>query len=236
MKKSNDGAARSLPEDKGFYMILFLCVAAVAVAAWVLFSSPSTVEADPMDGYMYEADDSVSVSEPLENVPSTQTEAEESAESSEQTAEEEPAEETAKPVETQPAALTFTPPMDADISRAFSDNALVYNETTGDWRTHDGADYAGSAGDAVCAIADGTVLSVGDDAIYGKYVILSHAQDMASLYAGLDEISVSEGDSVDGGTQIAVLGQPMPLEYSDGVHLHIAVTKDDTAINPASLF
>ena len=73
MKKTNE-AARWWSEDKGFYMILLLCVLAVAVAAYVLFASPQTAEADPMDGYLYEADDSVSASEPLDGVPAMETE------------------------------------------------------------------------------------------------------------------------------------------------------------------
>lgn len=240
MKKTNE-AARWWSEDKGFYMILLLCVLAVAVAAYVLFASPQTAEADPMDGYLYEADDSVSASEPLDGVPAMETE---TAEDTEDAAEAEEAETTAaaedaeqdEPAEQTAAALTFTPPMDADVSHAFSGDTLEYNETTRDWRTHEGADYAGEEGDAVCAIADGTVLRVDDDTIYGKYVILSHAQDMNSLYAGLDHITVSEGDSVKGGDQFAELGSPMPLEEALGVHLHLAVMKEGDAVDPAGLF
>ena len=240
MKKTNDGAVRWWSEDKGFYMILLLCVLAVAVAAYVLFVSPQTEEVDPMDGYLYEADDSVTASEPVDNVPvsdaTSQDESEaetddaEPAEPAEtDTAEDEPAEQTT-------AALTFTVPMTNDITRAYSGDTLEYDETTRDWRTHDAADYGGETGDAVCAIADGTVTLVGDDAIYGKYVVLSHAQGMNSLYAGLDEITIEEGDSVTGGKQFAVLGDPMPLEAEQGVHLHLAVTKDGEPVDPAGLF
>lgn len=244
MKKTNGGAARWWSEDKGFYMILLLCVLAVAVAAYVLFVSPQTEQTDPLDGYLYEAEESVTASEPVDHVPAmdstpqTDTEQEEEAveqtEPAEQTAAaEEPAEEEA---EQTAAALTFTIPIERDISRAYSGDTLEYDETTRDWRTHDAADYSGEAGDAVCTIADGTVTMVGDDAIYGKYVVISHAQDMSSLYAGLDEISVQEGDSISGGKQIAVLGEPMPLEAAQGVHLHLAVTKDGEPVDPASLF
>ena len=224
MKKSNDGAAHPLLRDKGFYAVLLACIAAAALAAWVLFASPAPAEADPMDGYLYEADDSLSVSEPLEQVEKQP---------------DPPADDEPQPQPRQEPAVpqpVFTPPMQTDISRPFSGDRLVYNRTTEDWRTHNGADYAGKAGDAVCAVTDGTVLTVGEDAIYGKYIILSHAGDMSSLYAGLDSITVSEGEAVAGGKQMAVLGDPMPLEFSDGVHLHFAVTKDHSCIDPASLF
>ena len=229
MKKSNDGAAHPLLQDKSFYVVLFACIAAVTAAAWLLFASPAPVEADPMDGYLYEADPSIRVSEPLEQVEKeTEKEPAPPAESKPQKPEQ-----PEQPLIKQPV---FTPPVQTDVSRPFSGDTLVYNETTEDWRTHNGADYAGKPGDAVCAVTDGTVLKAGEDAIYGKYIILSHKGDMSSLYAGLDDIAVSEGQEVSGGTRIAVLGEPMPLEYSDGVHLHFAVTKGDVCIDPASLF
>ena len=81
-------------EDKSFYMILMLCLMAIAVAAYVLFALPTSSETeDPMDGYLYEADDSVTASEALDRVPALDTEpAEEPEETAEQT--EEPAETT----------------------------------------------------------------------------------------------------------------------------------------------
>lgn len=237
MKKAN--GARWWSEDKGFYMILMLCLLAIAVAAYVLFAAPASVEEqDPLDGYLYEADDSVTASEALDRVPAMDTTPAEDAAEQEDAAEE--AEDTANTEEEEQvqtaAELTFTPPMTGEVSRAFSSDTLEYDETTGDWRTHEAVDYAGKKGDAVCAIADGTVLTVGDDAIYGKYVVVSHAENMTSLYAGLDEISVDEGDSISGGKQIAVLGDPMPLEQKQDVHLHFAVTRDEAAIDPNELF
>ena len=87
MKKSN--GAQWWNEDKSFYMILMLCLMAIAVAAYVLFALPTSSETeDPMDGYLYEADDSVTASEALDRVPALDTEpAEEPEETAEQTEE-----------------------------------------------------------------------------------------------------------------------------------------------------
>lgn len=247
MKKTNDGAVRWWSEDKGFYMVLLLCVAAVAAAAYVLFVSPGAVQTDPMDGYVYEADDSVTTSDSLDRVPAmdaetvtdeTQTDSSESEQEAAQTAAADDAESEEKQSKTAEtvAVLTFVPPMDAEVSRAFSGDTLEYDETTRDWRTHNGADYAGQKGAAVCAVADGTVTEIGEDAICGKYVTISHAQDMQSLYAGLDDITVREGDTVSGGKQIASLGDPMPLEQKQGVHLHLELRKEGTAVDPTKFF
>ena len=67
-------------------------------------------------------------------------------------------------------------------------------------------------------------------------MVLSDAQDLTSVYAGLDNISVDEGDTVSGGKQIAVLGDPMPLEQKQGVHLHLAVSRGEESVDPTSLF
>ena len=48
-----------------------------------------------------------------------------------------------------PPAQTVTKPgiWDAKPLAAFSGNELVYSATLGDWRTHNGADYAAPAGE-----------------------------------------------------------------------------------------
>ena len=91
MKKSN--GAQWWNEDKSFYMILMLCLMAIAVAAYVLFALPTSSETeDPMDGYLYEADDSVTASEALDRVPALDTEPAEETEPEEAAEQEEPAE------------------------------------------------------------------------------------------------------------------------------------------------
>ena len=90
MKKSN--GAQWWNEDKSFYMILMLCLMAIAVAAYVLFALPTSSETeDPMDGYLYEADDSVTASETLDRVPALDTEPAEETEPEEAAEQEEPA-------------------------------------------------------------------------------------------------------------------------------------------------
>ena len=56
-----------------------------------------------------------------------------------------------------PPAQTVTKPgiWDAKPLAAFSGNELVYSATLGDWRTHNGADYAAPAGESVTAAKAG---------------------------------------------------------------------------------
>lgn len=104
--------------------------------------------------------DSVTASEALERIPGDgSAAAPEQQETQQETDTADPAEQP----EQQPAdALSFAPPMDSKITQDFSQNTLLYNETTGDWRTHEAVDYEGKSGDEVQAAAAGTVLAVGE--------------------------------------------------------------------------
>lgn len=233
MKRTN-GGAQWWSEDKSFYVVLLLCLAAIAVAAYLLFAVPSGTTDETMQAEEYQADDSVTASEALERIPAMDPQpAEKQQESETQT---EKTEQIEQPVQQTAAALTVAPPMDSEVTQDFSQDTLTYNETTGDWRTHEAIDYAGKKGDAVQAAADGTVLAVGEDAVLGKYLTISHVQGFTSLYAGITDPTVSEGDSVTQGQKIAVLGDPMPLEEKQGVHLHFTISADGEAKNPNQLY
>lgn len=49
-------------------------------------------------------------------------------------------------------AAQFVKPTDTDVIKAFSGDTLVMSKTMGDWRTHNGTDYAGNIGDPVRAV------------------------------------------------------------------------------------
>lgn len=178
MKRTN-GGAQWWSEDKSFYLALMLCLAAIAVAAYLLFAFPNgTSDDDTMQAQEYQADDSVTASEALERIPAMDPQpAPEQEETQQETDTADPAEQP----EQQPAdALSFAPPMDSKITQDFSQNTLLYNETTGDWRTHEAVDYEGKSGDAVQAAAAGTVLAVGGGS--GSRRVYDHQSR-----AGIDE-------------------------------------------------
>lgn len=92
--------------------------------------------------------------------------------------------------------------------------------------THNGIDFRASRGTPVKAAADGIVLATGDTdqacrwASYGKWILLRHPNGLATLYAHLDLVKVSEGQRVQNGDLIGYSGL---TGYATGPHLHFTV-------------
>ena len=116
----------------------------------------------------------------------------------------------------------------------YSMEALSYNQTTRDWRVHDGVDIAAEVGAAVCAAAEGEVFAVYDDETMGMTVVIRHEGGYTTRYASLDtDIDVKAGDQVTAGQVIGKVGNTALLECGIGDHLHFAVSCGDIAVDPA---
>ena len=117
---------------------------------------------------------------------------------------------------------------------AFSDSELTYNAALGDWRTHNGVDLAANAGDAVCAVLDGEVLSVTEDVLLGTTITLNHGDGLTTVYGNLDpDVAVEQGDAVSAGEVIGAVGETAAGETNEGAWLHFAVSQDGKAVDPS---
>ncbi len=89
---------------------------------------------------------------------------------------------------------------------------------------HNGIDFGGPVGTPIYAAAGGTVIiSKNDDGWnggYGNYVVIKHNNGAQTLYAHLDKVGVSYGESVSQGSQIGTMGN---TGKSTGPHLHFEV-------------
>lgn len=99
----------------------------------------------------------------------------------------------------------------------------------GDKRFHYGLDIANVQGTEICAFADGTVKAIGESDALGLYVMLTHPNDMTTLYAHCSAVTVSTGQKVTMGQTIAAMGA---TGLATGSHLHFEVLKGDTYLNP----
>lgn len=113
-------------------------------------------------------------------------------------------------------------PLTNEVCARFSAGQPVYSATMGDWRTHNGVDFAGSAGQTVKAAADGTVRAVFTDVLWGDVMEIDHGFGIVTRYCGVSARHVAVGDSVTVGEEIGVLSA-VPCEASEGEHLHFEI-------------
>ncbi len=223
---------------RGFYIVLFLCVATIGFSGYYLITSltpdtggntispvaatPEITLPDPVIATTPPAE--VVVEEPivLPDIP------------------EEPVEETPAPV-TPPVQQTESPvvytwPVKGEVIRSFSTEVLSRDDTMGDWRTHDGIDIAASLGTSVLSPSRGTVLSVTQDEMMGYTVVIQHPDDVVSTLSNLSSVTVvKEGDTVETGTVIGAVGDSALAESGIQAHLHLEFTQDGTVIDPLLL-
>ena len=125
-------------------------------------------------------------------------------------------------------------PADAEPLAAFSGSELVYSETLGDWRTHNGADYACEQGSGVQAVQAGTVEAVEQDALWGTVVTVAAEKGVTWRYCGLGEAAVAAGDAVARGDILGTLGA-VPSESALPRHLHLECLQAGQYINPEAM-
>ena len=124
-------------------------------------------------------------------------------------------------------------PVSGKTIAEYSMDTLSYNQTTRDWRVHDGMDIAAEAGSKVCAAADGTVYTVYEDECMGMTVVIQHDGGYTTKYASLaEEVSVKSGEKVTAGQVIGYVGSSALLESAIGDHVHFSVSCDGKTVNP----
>lgn len=98
-------------------------------------------------------------------------------------------------------------------------------------RMHKGIDIAGPVGTPINAAADGTVISAGwNSGGYGNLVELRHSDGTTTRYGHNSRISVSVGQTVRQGQQLAEMGS---TGHSTGSHVHFEIRPTGgTAVNP----
>lgn len=99
-------------------------------------------------------------------------------------------------------------------------------------RMHSGLDFGGGYGKPIYAVTDGTVSFAGRKGGYGKFVKIKHSGGLASGYAHMSRIAVSNGRRVRKGQIIGYIGS---TGLSTGPHLHYELYRNGRTINPRSV-
>jgi len=207
---------------RGYYIALILCAAAIGITGYLYYQNTNekNVTLQETEG----PDIIVGTMDTVEDVPAVATEPQ-----AEVVAPTLPATEPTvkKPMQT-------TAPVSGEEISGYSMEALSYNQTTRDWRVHNGVDYAAEEGTQVVAAADGVVYTTYEDDSMGHTVVIRHEGGYTTKYASLSqEIPVKAGDQVVMGQCIGYVGSSALLETTYGSHVHFSVTYQDTPMDPA---
>lgn len=116
----------------------------------------------------------------------------------------------------------------------YSGDELVYNATLGDWRTHNGVDYACAQDAQVCAPAAGKVTAVDTDGRWGSVVCIEDSAGRIWRVCGTADPAVHTGDEVSVGQALGRAGS-IPNECAEETHIHLEVMQGDTYLDPAKL-
>ena len=132
------------------------------------------------------------------------------------------------------AAPASAQPVSGRVLNAYSGDELVYNETLGDWRTHNGVDYAAKQGESVSAPAAGTVVEVGTDDSFGPVVAVEDSAGRVWRLCGVASPAVKKGDTVKVGQAIGKVGS-VSCECAEESHIHVEVKQGEKYLDPAEL-
>jgi len=107
--------------------------------------------------------------------------------------------------------------------------AFRVHPLSGNLDFHNGIDIAAPYGQEILAALPGTVERIGEDAIYGNYLVLRHAHNLKTFYAHCYQILVEEGAHVAQGQPLAKVGS---TGLATGPHLHFAVIVEGLYADP----
>ena len=194
---------------KGYYIALVLCAAAIGITSYVYYAGRE-------DPAVQTANLPASITGTV-SLPTASTAPAGTDGTTEATA----------------GKLATCAPVEGEVLSPYAMEVLSYNQTTRDWRIHNGVDLAAAAGTPVMAAADGQVYTVYEDDQLGMPVVIRHEGGYTTRYSSLGaDVTVSAGQQVSMGQPIGTVGTSALMENALGDHVHFAVTKDDEPVDP----
>lgn len=235
MKKPLTDRIGDFIAGRGFYIVLFLCVAAIGISGYYLISTLGSGSSEAADA---PAQVVVTPAPTPKTTPSAVKPTVEPTPSPTPTpaptAQPTPSAASSPSTAPKAAAAVFTWPVKGEVLHDFSLEVLAYDETMGDWRTHSGLDIAADVGTQVRAVSAGTVEELYQDDLMGTTVVIRHEDGLRSTYCNLAATpAVAVGDEVTTGAVIGSVGSTALAESGRAAHLHLEMSRDGVTVDPA---
>lgn len=226
----------------GYYIALILCAVAIGITGYWYYRNETQVQEvsvqetqDDLIGPMSLQDvPAIATTEPQQGTAATTPQKKDGATTPTPATPSAPStpKESQEPVRKE--LKTVSPVGGAEVY-GYSMEALSYNQTTRDWRVHNGVDLAAEDGAPVAAAADGTVYTTYEDDTLGHTVVIRHQDGYTTRYSSLTEnLAVKPGDTVTAGQTIGYAGATAIVEVTLGTHVHFSVTHNDEPMDPAA--
>ena len=212
---------------KGYYIALILCATAIGISGYMYYRNANNTQTQLQEV----VSEDIAAAEPQEDLAVVVIQPQQAQE-----------QEDVPAVATEPAmqqtqsntVLKTGAPVAGQTGSVYAMDCLSYNETTRDWRVHNGVDIAAEEGAEVCAAADGVVYTTYKDDHLGMTVVIRHDGGYTTQYSSLaEDLQVSAGDSVKLGQVIGCVGSTALIESAIGPHVHFSVTYRDASVDPA---
>lgn len=260
--KSSKNGFREFLNKKGFYIILFLCVAIVGVTAVTVttrnlnnirkgYDSGKFIPEEPAagndvinNGKTAGADIEVPSVDSGKNAQAKASSITTSVPSSNQKAYSKVTSKAfgktsgdlktnPKGTSSKPRLSKFIKPVNGEYIEKFSASVPVYSDTLEEWTVHTGVDIGGIRGTPVKCVADGVVSDIKTDPRYGYIIIIDHGQGIKTLYANLSgNDMVQINQNVRKDEVIGAIGNSAGFETAEKPHLHFEVLKDNEPVDP----
>lgn len=130
------------------------------------------------------------------------------------------------------ADSNLTWPVQGEVLMEYSMESPVYFKTLEQFGYSTGMVIQAERGQDVYASADGTVTAVEYTDEYGWTVTVDLGDGYEAVYGQLEEIAVSEGDSIVTGAVIAEVAKPSRNYTVEGDNLYFSLEQNDSTVDP----
>ena len=109
---------------------------------------------------------------------------------------------------------------DFEADEESQENSLIFYENT--YMQNSGVDYISETAFDIVSVLDGEVISIETDPTLGNIVKIKHDKNIITVYQGIDNVSLKEGDLINQGTIIGTSGtSKINTNYTTSLHFEV---------------